>query len=122
MDELPQDGDDPLDSQFLNTEYEPVIYDHTTGMLLQLLDASQVRHEFGVYRRITMEAGCLRCTSWRQSDAAPSFLLTDGGIVYHNRVYAHWEVVSIEIADHVGLPLRLLEGAPDDNSNKEDDL
>jgi len=130
VDEFSPDGNDnePVDSQFLNTQYEPVSYDHTTGMMLQLLDAGTVHHEFGPYRRVTMEDGYLRCTPWKQlaSGAEPSteetslsFELTAGGIHYQNRLYIHWAVVAIDIPDYVGMPLRLLGGLPDDHTHKE---
>ena len=130
VDELSPDEkiDEQVDSQFLNTQYEPVTYDHTTGMKLQLLDAGTILHEFGPYRRITMEDGYLRCTPWEQpasgtepstGDASQPFELTAGGIIYQNRLYIHWAVVAIDIPDYVGLPLRLLDGLPDNHAYKE---
>ncbi len=130
MDELSPDEktDEPVDSQFLNTQYEPVTYDHTTGVMLQLLDTRPILHEFGPYRRITMKDGYLHCTPWEQpasgaepstGDAAQPFELTAGGIIYQNRLYIHWAVVAIDIPDYVGLPLRLLGGLPDNHAFKE---
>ena len=129
VDELSPDGGDnePVDSQFLNMQYEPVCYDHTTGVMLRLLDAGTVHHAFGPYRRVTVEDGYLHCTSWKQpaSGAEPStetvqlFELTAGGIHYQNQWYIHWTVTAIDIPDYVGMPLRLIGSVPDDHTHKE---
>jgi len=81
VDEFSPDSDEPINSQFLNTQCEPVAYDHTTGFMLQLLETGTVLHTFGPYRRITMEEGYFLCAPWRQSDVSRAFVLTAEGLI-----------------------------------------
>jgi len=108
IDELTLAGDDDRgEGQFLNTQYEPVQYGHTTGVLLHLLDAGEIIHEFGPYRHIAINHDRLICMLWQESDGIDQFTLVAGGFVHQHQVYAHWAVAAIEIPDHVGLPRRL---------------
>lgn len=121
VDELPPDGaEEPVESQFLNTAREPVLYDCTTGMWLSLEADGLLVDELGPFRRIAVEDGQLRCTPWLSSDRPQVFTVSTDGLHYHGVTYPHWAVESLAIPDHVGLPLQLIRRQPALDSESED--